>query len=249
MPPAELAEVVSRLRALASAGVGVVDEPTGKDLLRVLGVLVPEGRAVASPDEATAAGGELGWPVGLKIVVPGLVHKSDVGGVAGPLCSPGAVRQAAAVMLNRLDGTLRVEAWAADGVDCFVGLSLRGPLGPVVSVGLGGIWVEALRDVAHRAAPVSPQEAEEALTSLRGVALLRGGRGHATVDLVALAESVALISRLALVPEVREVVSEMDVNPLRLCASGAPIALDCTIVLAPSPPCGVEGDSFVGAAA
>lgn len=232
MPLCDFADAVARLREAADAGVIVADEPTGKALLRGIGVATPESRVVGTADEAAAAAADLDGPVGLKIVAPRLAHKSDVGGVIGPLQSAEHVGRAAADMLARLDGELLVEAWETSGVHCFVGLSLGGPLGPVVSVGLGGIWVEVLRDVAYRAAPVTADEAAEALSTLRGAALLEGGRGRTPVDVKALAEAVARISRLVLEPELGEIVSEIDVNPLLARLSGAPVALDCTIVFA-----------------
>ena len=177
MPPSDLRGVVARLRDAADAGLTVADEPTGKALLNAAGVATPEGRVVGSAAAAAKAAADLGGPVGLKIVTPELAHRSDVDGVFGPLESVEAVRQAAVDLLARLGGELLVEAWETGGTHCFVGLSLRGPLGPVVSVGIGGIWVEVLRDVAHRAAPVTADEAAEALLSLRGSALLRGGVG------------------------------------------------------------------------
>lgn len=246
MPPSDLADPVARLREAAAAGVAVVDEPTGKALLSAAGVATPAGRVVGDADAAVAALAEIGGPVCLKIVAPELAHKSDIGGVVGPLVSVAEVRAGAVDLLGRLDGQLLVEAWEIGESHCFVGLSLRGPLGPVVSIGIGGIWVELLRDVAYRAAPISIEEAAEALSGLRGAAVLGGGRGRMPIDLTALAEAVARISRLALDRELRELVGEIDVNPLLARPDGPPVALDCTIVLAPTTQTALKPAAVVG---
>jgi len=231
MPRCDLDEAVARLRAAAVNGSAIASEPAGKALLRAVGVATPAGRVVKTPDEAVVVAADLGGPVALKIVAPGVAHKSDVGGVAGPLQSSETIRHAAHDLLARLGGELLVEAWHGDGVQCFVGLSLGGPLGAVLSFGLGGIWVEVLRDVAHRSAPVTAAEAGEALSHLRGAALLQGGRGRMAVDLDALAETLAGLSRLALEPQLHELVREIEVNPLLARPSGPPLALDCAVVL------------------
>ena len=103
-----------------------------------------------------------------------------------------------------------VETWEADGEEAFVGLSLAGPLGPVLTVGLGGIWVEILRDVAYRAAPLSAVEVVEAFSSLRAVPWLLGGRGRSATDLTHAADAIARLCRTVMDPTLRELVSEIE---------------------------------------
>jgi acetate---CoA ligase (ADP-forming) len=227
----DLGGALGRLRGLRAAGASVADEPSGKDLLRALGIGAPDGRVVDGPEAAAEAAGALGGPVAVKLVARDLPHKSDAGAVAGPLRSAAEVREAAA-RIGRAGGEgLLVERWQEGGVACFAGLALHTAFGPVVSFGLGGIWVEILRDVAHRLAPVSEAEALEMARSLRGAPLLLGARGRAPVDLAALAASVSRLSTLARDPDALDLIAELDVNPLLAPDDGPPVALDATVVL------------------
>lgn len=231
-------ETDSAFAGLARAresGARVADEPAGKALLAAAGVAVPESRLAGSAEEAAAAASEVGWPVAVKVVAPDLPHKTDAGGVAGPLHSAEEARAAAARILRRGAGVLLVERWEDDGVACFVGLRIGDPFGATVSFGLGGIWVELLRDIAHRMAPVDDDEALRMVRSIRAVSLLDGGRGHPPVALPALASAIAAISRLVLDPEARRLIAELDVNPLLARFRGPPLALDATVVLRDPP--------------
>jgi succinyl-CoA synthetase beta subunit len=232
----EFSDALGRLRGLRAAGASVADEPAGKELLRALGLSVPQGLVAAGVDEAVEAARALGGPVAVKLVAQDLPHKSDVGAVAGPLDTPAAVRAAAARIVRPEAVGLLVERWHDGGVACFAGLALHTAFGPVVSFGLGGVWVEILRDVAHRLAPVSEREAREMALSLRAAPLLLGARGRPAVDLSALAASVSRLSRLAADEDARELVDEVDVNPLLALESGTPVALDATVVLRPVAP-------------
>jgi acetyltransferase len=227
----EVADALGRLRGLRAAGASVADEPAGKSLLRALGISVPQGVVVGGPDAAVDAAAALGGPVAVKLIARALPHKSDAGAVAGPLRSPGDVRDAAARIARPGGEGLLVERWDEGGVACFAGLALHTTFGPVISFGLGGIWVEILRDVAHRLAPVSEREALEMATSLRGAPLLSGARGRPPVDLAAVAASVARLSALATDPDALDLIDELDVNPLLAHAGSAPVALDATVVL------------------
>jgi acetate---CoA ligase (ADP-forming) len=231
MPHPDLESIIAELRDGVTAGHPAAIEPLGKALLRSVGIRTPKGRQVSTPAEAAAAMTELPGPVAVKVVSPDVVHKTDVGGVRGPLDSAAEVEAAATDLLARLDGELLVEAWETDGVEAFVGLSLHGPLGAVMTVGLGGIWVEILRDVAHRAAPLNPLEVVEAFSSLRAAPLLLGGRGRSAMDIAHAADAIARLSQMVVDPSLRAVVSTIDINPLLLRDGAAPVALDCTIIL------------------
>jgi acetyltransferase len=230
MSTPDLHEPLERLRELMASGETVVDEPTGKAMLAAAGLAVPRGRTAATPEQAQAVASELGVPVAIKAVADGVSHKTEIGGVAGPL-SPAEVPAAASELQGRLPGPLLVEEWLDRGVQCFLGISLDGPFGPLVSFGVGGLWVELVRDVAHRLAPVSTAEAEEMVRSLRAVALLDGYRGASGGGTEVLAATIARMSQLAVTPELRGVVSDIDVNPLLHRPDADPVALDCTIVL------------------
>ena len=190
---------------------------------------IAAGLAKGADDAATVADG-LGYPVAMKIVSPDISHKSDVGGVALDLRDARAVRVAAATMLARVAAErpqaairgLLVEAMAPAGKELLLG-GVRDPQwGPVLMVGLGGIYVEVIGDTTVRLAPVSPGEASSLLDELRIAPLLRGARGERPVDRLVLAGIISRFSQLLVdVPELREI----EINPLMASPDGA-IAVD-----------------------
>ena len=238
----DLDSALDQLEEVARGGVRVADEPTSKTLLRSVGIAIPEARVVGSPSEASEAAEHLGMPVAVKIVATDMAHKTEAVGVAGPLASRENVEEAAAGMIvNRSKGSLLVERWHGDGTLCFVGLSFDGEFGPVVSFGLGGIWVEVIRDVAHRLAPVTADEAVEMISGLQAAPVLRGDRGASGVDIDELTDTIARFSELAGSPRAVSLLSVIEVNPLSASQDGRAIALDCTAVLSERAP----GDSPV----
>lgn len=187
-------------------------------------------RVAESADAAAAAAERIGFPVALKIVSPDIVHKTEVGGVALMLRDHRGVRDAAAAMLGRaarerpealIQGFL-VEAMAPAGKELLLGGVRDAQFGPLVMVGLGGIYVEVFADTAARLAPASPAEARVMLDELRMAPLLRGTRGEPPVDRDALAAIVGRFSQLLVdLPEL----AEIEINPLTVGASGA-VAVD-----------------------
>jgi hypothetical protein len=179
-------------------------------------------------DEAAAAALETGYPVAVK--AQGLLHKSDVGGVALGLADEAQLRGAVARMGARLGVTaVSVERMAPvdEGVELIVGCRQDPRFGPVVLVGLGGLYTELLRDVRTALAPIDEAEAEKLVRELRGAPLLTGLRGRPALDLAAAARAAAALSRFAAAhPEVAEV----EVNPLLVLRQGA-LALDARIIL------------------
>jgi acetyltransferase len=187
-------------------------------------------RVAESPDAAAAAAERIGFPVALKIVSPDIIHKTEVGGVALMLRDRGGVREAAAAMLGRaalerpeaLIQGLLVEAMAPAGKELLLGGVRDAQFGPLVMVGLGGIYVEVFADTAARLAPASPAEARGMLDELKMAPLLRGTRGEPPVDRDALAAIVGRFSQLLVdLPEL----AEIEINPLTVGASGA-VAVD-----------------------
>ncbi|MDX6654332.1 MAG: hypothetical protein QOH18_1042, partial [Solirubrobacterales bacterium] len=209
-----------------SVAPGLLEPVAAADLLRAYGVEVAAQRLAEAPDEAAALAAELGLPVVAKLVSPGVVHKSDVGGVRVGLAEPEDVRAAARELLAIDPAGAVLLQPQHPGVEVIVG-GFRDPqFGPVVAVGLGGVLVEVLRDVAFRLAPVTEDEALEALRSLRGRAVLEGTRGRQGADLEALARTVAAASRLlAAEPDV----AELDLNPVLASPRGA-VAVDIRVV-------------------
>ncbi|KRR15860.1 6-carboxyhexanoate--CoA ligase [Bradyrhizobium jicamae] len=207
-------------RALADAGIPVLAE-----------------QLVSNADAAACAASEMGFPVVLKIASPDLPHKTEVGGVAVGLRSEAEVRAAHAEMLSRV--AAKAPHAAIDGVivapmaqglsELILGSRIDPVFGPVVMVGLGGIFAEIVQDTAVQMAPVSETQAMAMLTSLRAFAVLNGARGRRRADLAAAARAIAALSRFAVAHA--ESVSEIDINPLLLKAEGeGAVALDALLV-------------------
>jgi acetyl-CoA synthetase (ADP-forming) len=199
-------------------------------LLDAYGIPRLAARVVEGPTEVAAAAEAIGFPVALKVVSPDIIHKTDVGGVALGLPDAGAVRAAAAAMLARVARErpgaairgLLVEAMAPAGKELLLGGVRDEQFGPLVMVGLGGIYVEIFADTAARLAPVSSAEALGMLDELRVAPLLRGARGEPPVDREALAVLVSRFSQLLVdLPEIREI----EINPLTV-GPGAALAVD-----------------------
>jgi acyl-CoA synthetase (NDP forming) len=207
---------------------------TTDNLLRRYGVPVVPQRVVATVREAVRAADELGFPVVLKAVAPDLVHKSDVGAVRLGLRDGEDVAATARELEERLPhlNGFVVQSQGAPGLEVIVGARRDPAFGPVVLVGLGGVWVEALGDVALRLAPVDREEAGEMLRELRGARLLGGYRGAPAVDRAALAGVIVAVGRLiADEPDVAEV----DLNPVIARHDGA-VAVDARVILGAAVP-------------
>jgi len=199
---------------------------TARALVSSAGIDFPAAHRVASLDEARAAAAELAYPVALKAL--GLLHKSDVGGVALGLEDEQAVEQALARMATLSGEGYSVERMApvAEGAELIVGCLNDPRFGPVVLVGLGGIYAELLEDTAVALAPVDEHEAEGLILSLRGAPILKGARGRPALDVRAAARVLAALSGLA---ASRPDLAEVEINPLLVLPEGA-LALDARAV-------------------
>jgi acetate---CoA ligase (ADP-forming) len=171
------------------------------------------------PDAAAAAATEVGYPVVLKAVVPGIVHKSDAGGVALELGDEAAVRAAATAMIGRLTVSgFVVQQQVRRGVEALVGMTFDRTLGPLLVAGIGGTAVELYKDVSFRVTPITDVDAREMLDGLRGRALLDGFRGAPPADRAALIDVMMRIAALIeLVPEL----VELDLNPVIVLEPGS----------------------------
>jgi acetate---CoA ligase (ADP-forming) len=178
------------------------------------GVPVVPAHLVTDADAAVAAAREFGYPVVLKAAADDLTHKSDIGGVRLGLVGDDAVREAFTEVSALLgeSGAALVQPQRSGGIELLVGV-VRDPVwGLVLAVGLGGVWVEVLRDTAQRLVPVSDAEVTSALAELRGAAVLRGARGGQPADLAAVA---AVITRIAgLAASLGDGLESLEVNPL-----------------------------------
>jgi len=191
-----------------------------RELLASAGIAFPSARRVADFAEACAAATELGYPLVVKALGP--LHKSDAGGVALGIESEKALEEALAEMATLSAGGYSVERMAPVGVELIAGSIQDARFGPVVLVGLGGVYAELLDDTAVALAPVDAAQAEELIRSLRGSAILAGARGRPPVDVAAAAGAVAALSRLA---ASRPKLTEIEINPLLVTPQEA-LALD-----------------------
>jgi acyl-CoA synthetase (NDP forming) len=226
------------IAGLPPLGKGSRPEWLGKKVLAAAGLRVPEGALARSLDEAVAVAARVGYPVALKAQAAALSHKTEAGGVLLGVEDEAALRRAWRTLADNvaraqphltLDGAL-VEAMAPRGLELMLGAKRDAAWGPVLLLGLGGIWLEALGDVRLVPPDASEETIVEELLRLRSAKLLTGFRGAPAVDLEAVARAAALIGRLMLtVPEM----SEIDVNPLVAYARGQGVcALDALIVTA-----------------
>jgi acyl-CoA synthetase (NDP forming) len=213
---------------------GTLPEYEGKRYLAALGITVPQGALVRDIGEAKDLAARMGYPVALKAQAATLAHKSDAGGVALNLTDAGALdaawqRVTESVAAKHptltLDGML-VEEMAPRGVELIVGARRDPEWGPIVLVGLGGIWTEALGDVRLMPADLAHDEIVAELRRLRGARVLDGLRGAAPVDLHRIADTVMRVGALM---RARPEIAEIDINPL-VAYPDRVLALDALIV-------------------
>jgi acetate---CoA ligase (ADP-forming) len=205
--------------ALAAAGP-ILTEAESKALLARYGVSRPPEVQVTSVEEAVVAGDRIGGPVALKLQSPDITHKTEAGGVALGIVGERAVREAyGRVMANAksaypeaaIHGVL-VQAMAAPGREVILGITRDPTFGPMLMVGLGGIHVEVMRDIAFAPVPIGPDRATALLGELKGAALLNGFRGAPPADRTALAQLMSTLSYFA--ADHADAIEEIDLNPV-----------------------------------
>lgn len=201
-------------------------EARAKALLQQIGIATVPERLCQSAAEATAAAEQIGFPVVLKIVSPDILHKSEIGGVLLDVGDAQAVHQGFSTLLERakahhpearIEGVL-VAKQLQGGVECILGVHRDPVFGPVAMVGLGGIFVEIVKDVAFRRCPFGTDVALDLIRSLQGAPLLEGARGRPRADIQALAEMLARLSVFAHRAGPR--LSSIDLNPVIVLAEG-----------------------------
>ncbi len=183
-------------------------------VLEAYGIAVPAWEMAADADQAASAAARIGFPVVVKADAAAIIHKSDVGGVALNLADESAVRHAVEKMQQELDAEgLRffVQRYMPGGLEVIMGARAEEGLGHAVMFGLGGIFVEVLKDVVFKLTPVTTAEADQMLSEIKGAALLQGVRGKKGVDGKALSETILRLSQLLTdLPQIQE----MDLNPV-----------------------------------
>lgn len=232
--PARAPDRAAALRVLDEAD-GVLCEYQAKALLAAYDIAVPRERLARDRTEALAAAAELGYPVALKIQSPDIAHKTDAGGVALGIADAEALVEAYEAVLARaaahhpdarIHGVL-VQRMAPPGLELIAGITRDADFGPLLLVGLGGLHVEVLDDVALAPVPVGPAQAARLIDGLRGARLLGPLRGAPPRDRAALVELLTRLSRLA--DDLSDRIVEIDLNPVLVHATGLTI-VDALIV-------------------
>lgn len=232
-------ETVSAIIAAAKAeGREKLSETEVMRILEAYGIPVAPYAVARTTDEAARAAEDIGYPVVAKVLSPRIIHKSDVGGVAVGLENEAELRAAFGRMTTEVPARAGIDADAVEGVlvqkmvgrgkETIIGMTLDPQFGPVLMFGLGGIYVETLKDVVFRVQPVTDVDAREMVRAIRGAALLQGVRGEPASDLGALEETIQRISQLV---GDHDAIREMDVNPWMAFAEGG-VAVDGRIRIA-----------------
>lgn len=226
--------VDSQLAKDLLAGGEQLLEAESKQVLREFGIPVTPEELVTSREEAIAAAERIGYPVVLKIQSRQILHKTEANGICLNLTRPDEVAKAydglrahaGAYDAGALIEGVLVQKMVKGGVETIVGVTTDPVFGPVVMFGLGGIFVEVLKDVSFRVAPLRLRDAEEMCEEIRGSGILSGARGRDPLDRGALIDVLLKLSQLA--TEHADRIEELDINPLLLFSNGA-VALDALI--------------------
>lgn len=229
-------EIIQKARA---EGRVLLTETESKELIKESGIAVIETKLARSISEVVAISNQMGYPVVLKIASHDITHKSDAGGVKLGLLTPEAVGKAYEEIFTSVAQKypsvavqgVTVQKTARPGVEVIIGMFKDAQFGPVLMFGLGGIWVEILKDVSFRIVPLTKKDAASLIREIKGFPLLEGRRGREAVDIVNLEE--ALLKLSAFVEKYPEI-KELDLNPIFAYADGC-LAVDARIILETKP--------------
>ncbi|MBN1309077.1 MAG: acetate--CoA ligase family protein [Chitinispirillaceae bacterium] len=217
--------VIKIIKASLGRGMYEIGEADAKTILEAYNFIVPPGMVASSVEDAVRFAGEVGYPVAMKIASPDILHKSDVGGVKIGLANAQAVEDAFELMMLRIkrrrpDAELRgvlIEKMITGGREVILGMKKDPQFGPVLMYGLGGIFVEVLKDVAFGLAPITEEECYTIIENTRSYRLLSGARGEKPVDVSLIVANLQYLSQLVIdFPEIDEV----DINPLKVGQTG-----------------------------
>jgi len=233
----EACRLVSELFAeVRKQGRSFLLEPEAKAVCMKYGIPVTKFGVARTVEEAVELAEEMGYPVVLKVVSPDVVHKFDVGGVVLNLQSREEVREAFKQILENVKKRVpnakvlgvTVQEMAAPSTEVIVGAVKDPQFGPALMFGLGGIFVEVLKDVTFRIAPITEEDAREMITEIKAYPLLKGYRGIPPADIEAIVQILVNTSRLVTDhPEI----NELDLNPVIVYENGAK-TVDARIILA-----------------
>lgn len=216
-------------------GRSILTEFESKKILKQAGIPVVETKLAKTQKEAVSLSQKMSFPVALKIVSPDVIHKSDSGGVKLSLNNVTEVKKAYDEILKKVkkqypDAVIHgvsVQKMIQPGTEVIVGTSKDPQFGPVIMFGLGGIFIEILKDVSFRVIPVEQRDAQEMIKEIKGYPLLQGFRGKEPASLSALVEIILKISKLI---EENPQIKELELNPIFAYRNKA-IAVDARIIL------------------
>jgi acyl-CoA synthetase (NDP forming) len=221
--------------SIRKQGRAVLTEIESKHVIKEAGISTIETRLASSLNEATAISEDIGFPMVLKVASPDITHKSDAGGVKVGLKNKAEVREAYREIMTsarqrypeaRIEG-VSVQSVARPGIELIIGMYHDFQFGPIIMFGLGGIFVEALRDVSFRVIPIVRRDAAEMIKEIKGYSLLQGYRGQEPANLHSLQDILLKVSALV---ERTPGIKEIDLNPVFAYKDGA-LAVDARIVL------------------
>lgn len=231
------AKVRAMFDKVLASGRHELGEQESREVVTAYGFRVPRSKLARTGEEAVAIANEVGYPVVMKISSPDILHKSDVGGVKVGLANAQEVESAFRGMVEnvrrrmpdaQIDGTL-VQEMIKGGRECIMGMTRDPQFGPMLMFGLGGIYVEVLKDVAFRIAPITRIDAENLVNEIRSIKLLKGVRGQPPADLDSLVDGLLRLSQL--VTDFPEIV-ELDINPFAVFSRGeGGVAMDARFAL------------------
>jgi len=231
-----MAEVEQILEDVRKDGRTKLTEFEAKQVLAAAGIAGTREELATSEQTAVSSAQKLGYPVVLKISSPDILHKTDAGGVKVGIADDEAVRQGYREIMNainekhtdaKIHGVL-VQEMVESGIETILGVANRPPFGPVVAFGLGGVFVELMKDITLRLAPIDENGAAGMLDEIRGSKMLDGYRGQPGADRAALAKTIARLSELAV--KFHADIEELDINPL-VVKGDRILALDALITL------------------
>ena len=213
----------------------LLTEVESKEMLKRAGINVVDTRLATSIEEALTLSEKIGFPVVLKIVSTDIVHKSDAGGVKVGLKTVRQVAKAYDEIMKSVRKSspgagiqgVSVQKMARPGVEVIVGMSKDPQFGPVIMFGLGGVWVELLKDVSFRITPLTKFDAAEMIKEIKGYPLLTGYRGQEAANIGKLEELILKVSAFV---ESNPLIRELDLNPVFASKDGA-VAVDARIIL------------------
>ena len=231
-----LTEKVSKLfEGAREEGRKFLLEPEAKTICMEYGIPVTKFRVAKTAEEAVKFAEEIGYPTVLKIVSPDVIHKFDVGGVVLDLKSAKDIRNAYKRILEsvkkhkpkaKIRGIL-VQEMAPSSTEVIVGSTKDPQFGPALMFGLGGIFVEVLKDVTFRIAPITEQDAREMITEVKAYPILKGYRGQPPADIDSIVKILLSTSRLVMD---HQEIKELDLNPIMVYKKGAK-TVDARIIL------------------